>query len=212
VHPLDQHHAGNPPSHPEALDLLADEFVAHKFDMKWLLGELARSQTYQRSSVLPEGQTDMPPEKFLVAIEKRLSAEQLLQSMLAATGERARYEDDKKRAEMQTKFVKAFSNPPLEPEEEFAPSLQGALFVLNDTNVLGWLEARDGNLADRLAKISEPDALADELYTSVLSRAPSAEERQMVLDHLAGHGERKSAAIAQLIWALLATTEFCVNH
>ena len=32
------------------LDLLSQEFAAHKCDIKWLLGELARSQTYQRAS------------------------------------------------------------------------------------------------------------------------------------------------------------------
>jgi hypothetical protein len=212
VHPLDQHHHGNPPSHPEVLDLLAGEFTSHKFDIKWLLGELARTQTYQRASVLPEGQTDMPPEKFLVAVEKRLLAEQLMEAMLVATGERPRYEDAKKRDELQKRFAKAFANPPMEPEEEFAPSLQGALFVLNDSNVLEWLNARENNLADRLSKISEPDALADELYISVLSRQPSADERQMVLDHLAKLADRKPAAVSQLIWALLAATEFCVNH
>src|SRR5262249_2872659 len=55
VHPLDLHHADNPASHPELLDLLADEFVAHQFDIKWLLREIARSETYQRSSLLPPG-------------------------------------------------------------------------------------------------------------------------------------------------------------
>jgi hypothetical protein len=212
VHPLDQHHSANPPSHPEVLDLLAKEFAAHNFDIKWMLGQLARTQTYQRDSQLPEGQSDVPQEKFLVAIEKRLSAEQLMQSMLVAAGESARYEDTKKRDDLRARFVKAFANPPMEPEVEFAPSLQGALFVLNDSNVLEWLNPRENNLADRLMKISEPDALADELYISVLSRQPDGDERQMVIEHVGKNTDRKQAAVAQLIWALLATTEFCVNH
>ncbi len=41
VHPLDLAHSANPPSHPEVLDLLAQEFVVHQFDVKWLLRELA---------------------------------------------------------------------------------------------------------------------------------------------------------------------------
>jgi hypothetical protein len=32
------------------------------------------------------------------------------------------------------------------------------------------------------------------------------------LDHLAKLADRKPAAVSQLIWALLAATEFCVNH
>ena len=52
VNPLDQHHPENPASHPELLDLLAREFVAHQFDIKWLLRELALTETYGRSSIL----------------------------------------------------------------------------------------------------------------------------------------------------------------
>ncbi len=33
------------------------------------------------------------------------------------------------------KFVKAFANPRREPEDEIAPSLKAALFVLNDATV-----------------------------------------------------------------------------
>src|SRR5262249_50504489 len=82
VHPLDMHHSANPPSHPELLDLLAREFVAHKYDVKWLLRELALSETYQRSSVVPPGQKEPDPKSFLTALEKRMSAEQLLGSMI----------------------------------------------------------------------------------------------------------------------------------
>jgi hypothetical protein len=88
VHPPDQAHAENPPSHPELLDLLADDLVAHQFDLKWLLRELALSSTYGRSGLLPDDREAPPPSSFLVAAERRLSAEQLLRSMLQATGER----------------------------------------------------------------------------------------------------------------------------
>lgn len=219
VHPLDLHHVDNPPSHPEVLDLLASEFVAHQFDIKWLLRELAMTQTYQRSSVLPEGDRPPPQESFLVAIEKRLLAEQLLTSVLEATGQRARFApagDDKKESSqltnLQAKFVKAFANPPQEPEEEFAPSLQSALFLLNDASVLELMAPRDDNLADRLVKLSEPRALAEELYLSVLTRLPSDEEQAEVADFLAQQTDRKQIAVSQLIWALMASTEFCVNH
>src|SRR5262245_50712773 len=53
VHPVDLDHADNPPSHPELLTLLADEFAEMKFDVRAFLRELALSQTYQRSSETP---------------------------------------------------------------------------------------------------------------------------------------------------------------
>jgi hypothetical protein len=49
VHPVDLHHPANPPSHPAVLDLVTNEFVAQKFNMRWLLRELVLTRTYQRS-------------------------------------------------------------------------------------------------------------------------------------------------------------------
>ncbi|MFN4261260.1 MAG: DUF1549 and DUF1553 domain-containing protein [Gemmataceae bacterium] len=225
VDPLDLFHSDNPPSHPELLDVLAKEFVAHRFDMKWLLRELALTETYQRSSLLPEGSAKPPaPESFLTAHEKRLSAEQLLWSMLQATGtldsvlgpERNLTADPKDWPAAYTtllaKFHKAFANPPREPEDTFAPSLKAALFVLNDNTVIGWLAPKSGNLVDRLLKMEAADQLADELYINILSRYPTAAEKAEVADYLGTRPERRPEAVGQLVWALLASTEFSVNH
>ncbi len=53
VHPVDLHHPDNPPSHPAVLDLITNEFVAMKYDMRWLVRELVLTKTYQRSIDLP---------------------------------------------------------------------------------------------------------------------------------------------------------------
>jgi hypothetical protein len=61
VHPLDFDHADNPPTHPELLDLLADELTAMKYDMRAFLRELALTKTYQRSfDALPNLESDVP--------------------------------------------------------------------------------------------------------------------------------------------------------
>jgi hypothetical protein len=215
VNPLDLHHKDNPPSHPQVLDLLAKEFVDHRFDMKWLLRELALTQTYQRSSLLPKNSKRLLPKSFLTAIEKRLSAEQLLWSILEATGERERYRSPSEAKNLdaaKAKFVKAFANPAREPEDEFTPSLKSALFLLNDDLVLGWLTPRPGNLIDRMAKQSDNKKVAEELYLSVLSRRPTAEEREEVMGYLTKKPDRRAIALGHLAWALMASTEFSVNH
>ncbi len=53
VEPVDLHHSGNPPTHPQLLEMLADEFVASKYDLRLLIRELALTQAYQRSLELP---------------------------------------------------------------------------------------------------------------------------------------------------------------
>ena len=49
VHPVDLHHPLNPPSNSAVLELITAEFVAKKFDVRWLLREIALSHAYQRT-------------------------------------------------------------------------------------------------------------------------------------------------------------------
>ena len=46
----------------------------------------------------------------------------------------------------------------------------------------------------------------------MLTRLPTDEERAEVADYLAGTPAAAPTALGQLAWALLASTEFCVNH
>ena len=223
VHPLDLHHSKNPPSHPELLELLATEFVSQRFDLKWLLKELALTRTYQRGSQFPSGLEREPhPDRYVVAIEKPLSTEQLLWSVLQATGELPRYQPTRdangktspheRFDDLKKRFVAAFANPPREPEGDFAPSVKAALFLSNDGHVLELLQPRDGNLAVRLVRETDSNQRAELLYLALLSRRPSPDEVKAVDRHLVESGADSRRAVSQLIWALLTSTEFCVNH
>ncbi|MFM7864587.1 MAG: DUF1553 domain-containing protein, partial [Planctomycetaceae bacterium] len=132
VNPLDQLHDDNPPTHPEVLGAVADAVAAAGFRIRPILRELALSQAYQRSSAGAASERVL----YQYGREKRLSAEQLLASVLTACGDGAVKvagdsvsEAEQKRAEL---FVKAFGNIPGEPELEFSPSLKAVLFVLTD--------------------------------------------------------------------------------
>jgi len=113
--------------------------------------------------------------------------------------------------ELRKAFVAAFAAPPGEPEVEFSPTVASALFVMNDDSTLPWLTRRDGNLIDRLAKVDDPAQVAEELYLSVLTRFPTDDERAEAVGHLKD-AKAKDRAIGELVWALLASTEFAVNH
>jgi Protein of unknown function (DUF1549)/Protein of unknown function (DUF1553) len=226
VHPLDLQHPDNPPSHPELLELLAKEWAANKFDFKWMWRNLARTEAYQRSSTLPAGEPALPLELFAVMREKHLTAESLFWSVLTATGELERFQSQEKyqakTAEqivaevkelktLEDLFIKTFANPPQEPEYEFAPTVKAALFVLNDKRVLGLFERQDGNLIDRLAKLSD-DQVAQELFLSILSREPTPDDSETVTAYLKVNSDRRDIALGHLAWALVSSTEFCVNH
>lgn len=57
VHPVDLHHADNPPLNPELLDLLGSSFAEMEFDIKKFLAELALTNAYQRAYEIP---SDIP--------------------------------------------------------------------------------------------------------------------------------------------------------
>ncbi|MBS0203041.1 MAG: DUF1549 domain-containing protein [Planctomycetes bacterium] len=223
VHPLDLTHSGNPASHPAILELLATEFTAHQFDIRWLLRELALTRAYQRSSTLPAGLAQEPrPESYVVAIEKPLSTEQMFWSILQATGELPRYQptiqaDGKTKPNpafegLRKGFLAAFANPPRDPEGDFAPSVKAALFLSNDGKVLELFKPRDGNLADQLLQEANPAKFTDTLFIAVLARSPSSEELKSLTEFLAAHPGQRDKAVEQAIWALISSTEFCVNH
>lgn len=222
VMPLDLHHSDNPATHPELLELLGNELASRDYDMRWLLRELALSETYQRSSELPDDLDEAPETSYQVALEKPLSTEQLLAAMLQATGsgDTVMTGDEAQDADgsetdvraLHARFAQAFANPPREPEVGFAPSVKAALFLLNDDVVLSWLKPTEVNLVGRLNGLDDPALLADELYLSLLTRRPTDEEVAELIALRDAHESDRGAAVGRLVWALLASTEFCVNH
>jgi hypothetical protein len=224
VHPVDLHHDDNPPSHPELLAALGDRFAAAKFDVRVMLRELALSQTYQRSSLPPPSGEAPPPESFAVASLKPLTPEQLAWSVMQATGladhQRVALGDKLNETTLHdglvgnvAPFISTFAGPAGQPEAKFQATLAQSLFINNGGQVRDWLAPRAGSLVDRLAKLSDPAAIADELYVSVLTRAPTAEERTDLADYLKDRpADQRVAAFQELAWALVASVEFRFNH
>lgn len=239
VHPVDLDHSGNPPSHPELLDLLTDEFIAHGFDLKWLMREIALSDTWQRTSRVVEGTERLKPEQFAVAIERPLMAEQLLASVIQATGhaeliaeatgETDRNAEDPGKpegtaddatanamlpntSELKSAFTGAFANEAREPEGEFKATVKGALFWRNSAEVQKLLVRRPGNLVDRLLSFQNSQSLIEELYLAVLSRQPSDEEVSVLESFLEDETVDREIALRDAAWALITSVEFSVNH
>jgi hypothetical protein len=175
---------------------------------------LALSETYQRSSRLPEGVTELPPaDRYLVALEKRLSAEQLLASVLLATENHQRLAaTHPDYADLEKRFLAAFANEAREPELEVNATVKASLFLMNDGKVQELLQPREGNLLDRLSKMDDPRQQIEELYLSLFSRLPKGDELAEVLGFLEKSAIGRDAAIRQVAWGMLSSIEFCVNH
>lgn len=235
VHPLDMMHAANPPSHPELLDALAAEFAKKNYDLKHLFREIALSEAYQRSSVLPDGVTaeGIDASSYRVAIPRPLSAEQLAFSVMQATGQLERvlatprpkgskftYKDyvngrvppPDSLPDVLDVFAATFGHPPGTPEVDFAPSASQALFLMNDKLILHWLAPKGANLAADLAKLATDSQVAAELYFRTLTRKPTEEEVAVVTGYLRKQESRRAEALGELAWALLTSAEFRFNH
>ncbi|MEZ6057261.1 MAG: DUF1549 domain-containing protein [Planctomycetaceae bacterium] len=224
VHPLDLHHPDNPPSHPELLELLTKEFAGHGRDVRWLIRELMLSETYQRSGRWAGARVQsggkVPAESsYRVAIERPLSSEQLLASVVLATGEpelsllvlSPRDKESKAYTQELERFRKAFSNIARDPEIEFRPSVKGALFLMHDAEVLTWFQPSRSQTVSRLVPLSD-EQLADELYLTVLSRLPDDDERKTVQEFLQAEPEQRAVRVGHLVWSLVASAEFALNH
>jgi hypothetical protein len=217
VEPLDQFHSANQATHPQLLDLLADEFAAHDFDMKWMIREITLSETWQRSSRLGDRTEQPPRETYQVGNQRRLTAEQLFWSTLQATGnlDRLAPKDGEQPSDefkaLQSGFVTSFASEPKEPTTDYTPAVKQALFLLNDSKVLSLLKPQPGNLIEKLLNLPD-EQIVDELFLSIFCRLPDDTERTTINDYLKNNADRRAEAMSQLAWAMLTSIEFAVNH
>jgi hypothetical protein len=150
------------------------------------------------------------PGAFARVLDKPLSAEQLYRSLLVATGNRADTNGvvaGKSEKELRRAFIKQF--PDLFPAE-YNASLQQAMFLANSELFDQLLAPRDGNLTTRLAAVPDEKARVREAFVAVFGRDPDAEELRECSSYLKGRSTE--AGTKQLLWAMLASAEFQVNH
>lgn len=80
---------GEPPTHPELLDYLADQFQKNGWSLKWLHRQIMLSQAYHQGAVENEHSRQIDPENRLLwrMPRRRLDFESMRDSMLAACDE-----------------------------------------------------------------------------------------------------------------------------
>lgn len=240
VEPLDIRHSANAPSHPKVLQLLEDEFLVHKYNIRWLVRELALTKTYQRSSEAPpdSDQATKAADAFARGLLKPLSPEQLGWSSVVAT-EFTTVTMKAQEAVLQKAEPEAAAAKQLDPlwreetlhkalkseldlvvtrfagqggqKTSFEATADQALFLINGPSVEKWLKPQNGVLTNRLQKLDSSTELAEELYVAVLSRRPTDNETANVKNYLESVSDRPTA-IREMTWALLSSAEFRFNH
>jgi Protein of unknown function (DUF1553)/Protein of unknown function (DUF1549)/Bacterial Ig-like domain (group 2) len=227
VDPIDDMRVTNPPTNPELLDALAKELVDNEFSLKHLVKVIVKSRTYQLSSA-PNEFNKHDKQSFARFYPRRMSAEVLYDAVSQVTNTPAAFAGlptDKhapNRAIMlpdesfPSYFLDVYGRPQrisaCECERVSEANLAQALHLLNSQEIQDRL-ARANARADLLAKDPRPDAAkVDELFMWAFGRHPSAEHRQVALDHIARHAMNKKVAYENLLWALINTKEFVFNQ
>ncbi|MCA9109008.1 MAG: DUF1553 domain-containing protein [Planctomycetaceae bacterium] len=73
-------------SHPELLDFLAREFITHDYDLKHIARLILNSQAYQRATSTQTDGKEAHPSLFASSIRRRMTAEQMVDSLHHAVG------------------------------------------------------------------------------------------------------------------------------
>jgi hypothetical protein len=203
VHPVDQMDSRHRPSHPLLLDWLAKDFERNGYDVKRLVRAIVESRVYQLDSKAP-GQAP-PVTSFARALDKPLSAEQLAASVLVASGH---YPPSGEEAnELRRAIVQKF--PDFMPVV-YNPSLDQALFWANSPVIDQLLKPKEGNAAAQLLAVDSAEQRVKRAFLMVLGREPdSAESAELATLGKAGTREN---GVRNILWALLSSAEFQLNH
>lgn len=211
VHPVDDMHEGHPPSHPELLEALTEQFKASGFDIKYLCRAICNSETYQRTSK-PVAGNAKDTKLFSRMLIKVLTPEQMFDSLVVVTGNPGtRGPDGKPIGNPRGEFVKFFRGEEEVDPTEYHRGIPEALRLMNSGQFLN-----PRNEAFVIKQIVEPGMtpprVIERLYLRALSRLPSAAESKMMMTYVEKSGVETQQAFAELLWVLLNSSEFSLNH
>ena len=205
VDPVDDLRDDNPASHPELLEALTDQFVAHRFDVKYLLRAIADSRAYHRTS-LPHA-LGGDEELYSHMPTKVMTPEQLFDSLAVVLGQKA-VARKKTLAKARARFV-AFLQTDEEPDPlVYRRGIPQALKLMNDRYYQKGVERR----AEEIARSSRSTREAiNQLYLLTLARRPTTAERRRMLT-FADRYDEPARAYRGMLWALVNSSEFTLNH
>jgi hypothetical protein len=231
----------NPPSNPELLEALANDFIAHKYDVKHLARVIMNSAAYQRSSTPLSGNKadDRYYSHYLI---RRLPAEVVLDAYSAVTrvptaftkvqvgssggdaatgdyplGTRALQLPD---TQLVSLFLDAFGRPErgqtCSCERQQEASVTQALHLNNGQTLNDKLRDTKSRVAEWAAeKISDAEAIR-RVFMLALSRPPTAAEGarlgKLMADAAHDPQMTRREALEDLFWSVLTGREFLFNH
>jgi hypothetical protein len=203
----------------DVLQLLADDFATHGYDLRRLLKVLVATEAFRRDSKADHELTE-EHDKYLAAFPlTRLRPEQVVGSLLQAAKLETVNGDSNIFVRLvayanETAFVQRYGDT---GEDEFSSrggTIPQRLLLMNGDLVHERTREELANAATRIAWLARDDRTAVETaYLAVLTRRPTPEEAEHFEKRLAGStGTERSARMEDLYWTLLNATEFSWSH
>jgi hypothetical protein len=197
IEPVDDIRAGNPPTNPQLLDALTEDFIASGFNVQHILKLICKSRVYQQSVETNAYNRD-DEINYSHALVRRLPAEVLYDAIHRTTGSvsqlpglppgsRAAQMLDSA-ADVPGGFFVLFGKPARESAcecERSSTMMLGPVLNLVNGPVLANAIKDPGNrIAKLLAAEKDDGKVIEELYLAILSRLPTKSEREAGLRSL----------------------------
>ncbi|GEP43425.1 DUF1549 and DUF1553 domain-containing protein [Brevifollis gellanilyticus] len=230
VDPVDDFRLTNPASHPRLLDELTEDFVRSGFNLKHLVRTIMLSRTYQLDSA-PNATNAADEANYSHALPRRLTAEQLFDSLHNAMWVRPSFdgaEPGTRAGQMAGPKGGRGSPDPMSPEafliqfgkpkrelscecERANDTTIGQIFQFMSGPVVGRVIRDKYNRLQHLAKIENPAQIVRDLYWSLLTRAPTADEAK-VMESLLTSSQDKRGTLEDITWSLVNAKEFVLRR
>lgn len=186
-------------------DRLAVELMETGGSLQALHAALLRTRAYQRSSAREDGRFAEARARFATAAVRPLAADVVADALLRALGrDEPGFLQERLRAALLAELTQAL--PDRAQADPDAVTTAQALVLLNGERTTTLVRAAAAKL---VASTPTPAARVDALWRRTLSRDPRPAEREAALGALSGP---EPAATEDLLWALVASSEFLTNH
>ena len=208
---------------PPGLEALADDLIAHHFDLQRLIRLIAATKVFQLDSRSPDPEHPVDQAqaaRFAAFPLTRLRPEQVAGSVLQSANLRTIDAGSHVLVRMvrffqEKDFIKRYGDA---GEDEFGATggtIPQRLVMMNGKLVHERTkEDLVMNSATRIGSVSPNDITAVETaYLTVLTRRPSHDEREHFVERLKnGLNQKRAQLMEDLFWALINSTEFSWNH
>lgn len=217
VNPIDDFSATNPPSHPELLDEIAADFAAHDYDLKYLMRAITLTRAYQATSAQSH-ESQGQPQQFARMSVQGLTGEQLFDSLARAIGDFNGVlppQDPLGMTSPRAEFLELFAADAASTTDRQTSILQ-ALALMNGTFTATATSLEQSATLTAIVDfpLIDDGQRIDALFLAAVSRYPRPHERERLVRYVASGGPtgNSRAALADLFWALLNSSEFLFNH